>query len=731
MMQRFRKRFQELFFIISMAVLGLLVGTAISSYHTICVRSWHGFFLRPWIGLLVGFCSSLTHLLMLWLIDWLSKGAYRKRPILHGLQFTLIIYLYLLGAEFVFFQNRLSEASHRYWILSLSFLSFIVSTLFFIYYRLIEVIYTQFSILEKLHFGIIESLITVLEVKEPSKKGHSKRVAEGCQHLAKSLNLPPDQRNKLRRAAMMHDLGKIGIDDRILQKEGTLSEDELTAVRLHPIIAQKILAPLNVLAEETAIIKASHFYLNLVNMREKENEGIHSSLESSVQSIFAYSAAAEGLEDLPIEARILSVIDFYDTLTHARPNKKVLSSQEGLDEIESGVGTRFDRRVVDALNKLIKSNKWPGDDKNSDNSDSSSSSEDEILKEVRKTAKKLNMLNNFYHYMGVGRHNRLRALFLSLFSGTLLGIILGATLYASTSNPIWVRLFIYQGLVSGSFAWIIGYTLESKLARSYPDSFLSGPGGAFAAFSLSAIPSSLICLVYYLSPQWPVEFHFDLLSLLFVICNCTIAGIIGALYRYLQDSSFRLLEDQVMLQKAYFDLICSLSFALETLDPYTRGHSEKVSVMSRALGEKLGFVDDKLEELEKAALFHDIGKLAISPSIIKKTSRLTDDEYNIIRTHPSIGAEILEPVKYFSELSPFVKAHHENYDGKGYPERKEKEGIPLIARIISIADSYDAMVSDRSYRKGLSKETAVGELRKCAGTQFDPHLVELFIETLD
>ncbi|GEM_PF-1567769 len=730
-MQRFRKKFQELLFIISMAVIGLLVGTAISTYHTICVRSWDNFFLRPWIGLVVGICSSLTHLLVLWVIDWLSKGGYRKRPILHGLQFTIIIYLYMLGAEFVFFQNRLSEASHKYWILSLSFFSFIMSTLFFIYYRLMEVINTQFSILEKLHLGIIESLITVLEVKEPLKKGHSKRVAEGCQHLAKSLSLSPEQRKRLKRAAMMHDLGKIGIDDRILQKNGILSEDELTAVRLHPIIAQKILAPLNVLEEETAIIKASHFYQNLVNMRERENEGIHSSLESSVQSIYAYSAAAEGLEDLPIEARILSVIDFYDTLTHARPNKKVLTPQEGLQELEAGVGTRFDRRVVDALNALIKSNRWPGDEKSDDEGDSSSSSEDEILKEVRKTAKKLNMLNNFYHYMGVGRHNRLRALILSLLTGTLLGTILGITLYASTSNPIWVRLFIYQGLVSGSYAWIIGYTLESKLARSYPDSFLAGPGGSFAAFFASAIPSSLICLVYYIAPQWRAESPNNLLCLLFIVSNCIIGGIIGALYRYLQDSSYRLLEDQVMLQKAYFDLICSLSFALETLDPYTRGHSEKVSALSRALGEKLKFSEDRLEELEKAALFHDIGKLAISPSIIKKTSRLTDDEYSIIRTHPSIGAEILEPVKYFCELSPFVKAHHESFDGKGYPEKKEKEGIPLVARIITIADSYDAMVSDRSYRKGLSKEVAIAELRKCAGTQFDPDLIELFIESLD
>ena len=139
---------------------------------------------------------------------------------------------------------------------------------------------------------------------------------------------------------MMHDLGKIGIDDRILQKEGTLSEDELTAVRLHPIIAQKILAPLNVLAEETAIIKASHFYLNLVNMRRKRKREEYTARSSHRFSPYMLiQLPQKAFEDLPIEARILSVIDFYDTLTHARPNKKVLSSQEGLDEIESGVGT--------------------------------------------------------------------------------------------------------------------------------------------------------------------------------------------------------------------------------------------------------------------------------------------------------------------------------------------------------------------------------------------------------
>lgn len=127
-------------------------------------------------------------------------------------------------------------------------------------------------------------------------------------------------------------------------------------------------------------------------------------------------------------------------------------------------------------------------------------------------------------------------------------------------------------------------------------------------------------------------------------------------------------------------------------------------------------------------LFHDIGKIGIPDSILQKTTKLTDEEYDDIKNHPSIGAHILQPSKIFENIIPMVKHHHERYDGRGYPSGLAGEDIPLSARIVCIADSFDAMTSDRSYRPRFTLEKALEELEKCKGSQFDPNLVDLFID---
>jgi len=727
-MERTKKHYRDLFFILAMTCVGFGVGSSISAYHFVCTGNYSDFFKRACIGILLGFLSASTHLLLLKVIDRLTRGWYRKRPILSALQYMLVTYLFLLTAELLFFAHRVHEPSHKYWIIAVTVLAGTVSTFLLLYYRLVEMILTRFHILEKLHLGMIESLIAVLEAREPTKKGHSKRVAAGCLLLAKKLKLPVEKQAKLVRAALMHDLGKIGIDDRLLQKESELDPEELAQVRLHPLIAEKILAPLNILSWETGIIKQSHFFINLQDLREKQTSGL---LDNSLQSLFAYSMEAESLEELPMEAKILAVSDFFDTLTHPRPLKRVLSRDAALEELRSRTGTKFDREVVELLAFLVQNDQWIKDDAVTRESAPDAYDEAEVIREVRRTARGMNLLNTFYHYMGVGRHRGLRAFFLSLFSGVALGAVLGVTMYATTSESHWILRFLLQGIAIGLSVWLTGYPLEWLFARKYPDTFWAGPGGAFFAFFVGGIPASLLTLFTMFLPGSLTPVNPWITGSAYVLATSLICGSVGGFYRFIQDSSYSLIKDQERLQKAYIDLVCALSFALEAKDPYTRGHSEKVSILSRKMGSLLKLTDDDLDELEKAALFHDIGKLVISQNIINKTTRLSDDELEIIRTHPEIGAEILEPVTCLNELSPFVRAHHENFNGQGYPDRREKEEIPLFARIISIADSYDAMVSDRSYRKGLPHEEAINELRRCAGAQFDPELVELFIRTFE
>jgi len=157
-------------------------------------------------------------------------------------------------------------------------------------------------------------------------------------------------------------------------------------------------------------------------------------------------------------------------------------------------------------------------------------------------------------------------------------------------------------------------------------------------------------------------------------------------------------------------------------------HSRRVSQLCEQMGEALGLNEDKVKELKTVGLLHDIGKIAIDEAILNKTGKLNEEEWVEIRKHPEIGYRILSTVNNMSEMAEFVLSHHERWDGKGYPQGLSGEQIPLQSRIIGIADAYDAMVSERSYKKSLTKEEAIQELTANAGTQFNAECVQVFIE---
>jgi len=146
------------------------------------------------------------------------------------------------------------------------------------------------------------------------------------------------------------------------------------------------------------------------------------------------------------------------------------------------------------------------------------------------------------------------------------------------------------------------------------------------------------------------------------------------------------------------------------------------------MGEALGMTEYENEELKSVGLLHDIGKITIDENVLNKPGKLTDDEWNEIKRHPEIGYRILNTVNDMSDMASYVLYHHERWDGKGYPKGLKGDEIPFVSRIINIVDSYDAMTSERSYQKALSKEVAIEELKKNAGTQFDAELVSVFIE---
>jgi putative nucleotidyltransferase with HDIG domain len=189
-------------------------------------------------------------------------------------------------------------------------------------------------------------------------------------------------------------------------------------------------------------------------------------------------------------------------------------------------------------------------------------------------------------------------------------------------------------------------------------------------------------------------------------------------------------QAQQETRAAYVGTIRALAAALDARDPYTAGHSERVSALSTAIGRTLQLPQEELEVLRLGALLHDIGKIGISDHVLRKPGRLTADERGIIEQHPTLGARILGPVAFLQPYIPVVELHHENPDGSGYPHGLRGEQVPLVARIAHVADAFDAMTSARSYRPARSAQEAVAELWRCSGSQFDAEVVAALVRTV-
>ena len=169
---------------------------------------------------------------------------------------------------------------------------------------------------------------------------------------------------------------------------------------------------------------------------------------------------------------------------------------------------------------------------------------------------------------------------------------------------------------------------------------------------------------------------------------------------------------------------------VDAKDPYTRGHSERVARYSKKIAEKLGLSERECKQIYYVATLHDIGKCCVPDEILKKPSKLTDEEFDIIKTHTLKGAEMVMNFSSIPNIHDGILYHHERYDGKGYPSGKKGKDIPLVGRIIAVADAYDAMNSSRVYRDRLSEDEIISELERNSGTQFDPDIVEIFLEIL-
>ncbi len=190
-------------------------------------------------------------------------------------------------------------------------------------------------------------------------------------------------------------------------------------------------------------------------------------------------------------------------------------------------------------------------------------------------------------------------------------------------------------------------------------------------------------------------------------------------------------ESYKELEDLFLNLVSTIVNALDAKSPWTKGHSVRVAKYAEDIAKEMGLSEKEIQDLHLAGLLHDIGKIGTYDILLDKPGKLTNEEFEIVKKHPVQGAKILQKIKQLKNIIPIIRHHHERIDGRGYPDGLKGEEIPLSARILHVADSYDSMTADRPYRAAPGKEYAISELKRCSGTQFEPYVVDTFLRVLD
>jgi response regulator RpfG family c-di-GMP phosphodiesterase len=275
--------------------------------------------------------------------------------------------------------------------------------------------------------------------------------------------------------------------------------------------------------------------------------------------------------------------------------------------------------------------------------------------------------------------------------------------------------------------------LLAHSARAYR--FLSGPPEK-RLVSFCSIPLKLkgriIGMLNAYSYTKGAKFSEGQRKMLYVLGSRAAVSIENArLYESLVDTNEDLIHANVSLEENFKQTIIGFAHALEESDRYTRGHSERVATYARLIAMGMHLPKEEIETVVKSGLLHDVGKIGIRNDRLNKPGKLTPEELAMFRSHPAKGKRILEPIPFMRDIVPGCYCHHEAWDGSGYPQGIQADKIPLIGRIVAVADAYDAMTTDRAYRKALPHVIACGEMERCSGTQFDPEIVRVFLAQID
>ncbi|HDP70630.1 MAG TPA: HD domain-containing protein [Actinobacteria bacterium] len=319
------------------------------------------------------------------------------------------------------------------------------------------------------------------------------------------------------------------------------------------------------------------------------------------------------------------------------------------------------------------------------------------------------------------------------------------------------RSSIYKWFVNGSIAVLEAGIASLVYQYSGGFSLLARNGLTYSDFPSILIPLALCAATYFLintslvaiaisflenipivnvwlfDMKWLIPNYFALAPLGIIFAQIyVIAGAPGIILIVMPLLVAReAFKVYMRLRDAYADMVKSLVTAIEAKDAYTRGHSERVAKYSEMIARQLKIPEEKIELLKYAALLHDVGKIGVAKRILCKPSQLTMDEYRKVQEHPDLGVSIVKDVEFLKDVIPAIQHHHEQFNGTGYGGGLEGDSIPLVARIVAVADAFDAMTSVRPYRDAMTQLEAAREMRVCIGTQFDVDIVDSLVDALD
>ena len=307
------------------------------------------------------------------------------------------------------------------------------------------------------------------------------------------------------------------------------------------------------------------------------------------------------------------------------------------------------------------------------------------------------------------------------------------------------KWLLQMGFNSGQLAISVGVSalLFQYLKYTLPEgSLFIGIAAIVSWLTLLIINTGLVTVAFAfsrgLSPQavwisnmrWAIPNSMALMPLGYLIAQIHLQiGVWGVILFFVPLMIARYsFQAYIDLRENFLDTIRSLTAALDAKDPYTRGHSDRVAGYAVEIARRLRIPEDQVEDLKYIALLHDAGKIGTSEQILHKPGRLNDDEFQKMQCHSAIGADIVRNVKMLAKGAEIIRHHHERWDGRGYPDGKKGDEIPVSSRIIAVSDAFDAMISDRPYRAAMLPEAALQEITRCAGTQLDPRMVQAFVD---